>query len=365
MNRRTFLKSVGSGGLSRVLPTGLIYSPAFAQQTAPNRIVKRFSTPAKIRDLPGTGQSQFDDLWHMHLEAFTQQAICGDPWSKAGMSHELYYYNPTSTLIAGAVQLAMISWIAFPNRLNQYFGTATALPFNPYKLPQNSVWELADHGFYSDEAGRRHAFPEVPQNTCPQADWQGPRRRFGPYGPRGWQDEYCEWSVTRNAQGKIARVDFVCENPEYWHVLWRVNPERAAQLYQDILNFGLPSGSTDAVRVAKADLELSDPVTGKPVIDPSTGASVYNPLNKWNRGTLSIRGRANATGGAIHLTSTPNTLQTELVNAAAVATILRDVGNEDAQRLGCCSQNTQLYRNSDFHIGQIVNQIVASVKGIE
>jgi hypothetical protein len=158
-------------------------------------------------------------------------------------------------------------------------------------------------------------------------------------------------------------VDFVCENPEYWHVLWRVDPARVAQLYQDILNFGLPSGSADAVQVAKADLELLDPATGNAVIDPSTGGPAYNPLNKWNRGPLSVRGGANATGGAIHLTSTPNTLQTELASAAAVATILRDVGNEDAQRLGCCSQNTQPYRNSDFHIGQIVNQIVGSGEG--
>jgi hypothetical protein len=211
--------------------------------------------------------------------------------------------------------------------------------------------------------GQRHDFPEVPQNTCPQADWKGPLGRFGPYGPRGWQDEYCEWSVTRNTRGKIARVDFVCENPEYWHVLWRVDPARVAQLYQDILNFGLPSGSAEAVRVAKADLELLDPATGNAAIDPSTGDPAYNPLNKWNRGPLSVRGGANATGGAIHLTSTPNTLQTELASAAAVATILRDVGNEDAQRLGCCSQNTQPYRNSDFHIGQIVNQIVGSGEG--
>jgi len=217
--------------------------PAFAQQRASIRTITRFSTPAKIRELHGSGQSQFDDLWHTHLEAFTRQAICGDPWSKAGMSHEFYYYNPTSTLIAGAVQLAMISWIAFPNRLNQYFGTATALPSNPYKLPQNYLWELADQGFYDDEAGQRHTFPAIPENACPQADWKGPLHRFGPYGPRGWQDEYCEWSVTRNAQGKLARVDFVCENPEYWHVLWRVNPERVAQLYRNVLNFGLPPGS--------------------------------------------------------------------------------------------------------------------------
>jgi hypothetical protein len=138
MNRRTFLKSVVSGGLSRVLPFSLISSPAFAQQTATHRTVKRFSAPAKIRDLPGAGQSLFDDLWHTYLEAFTQQAICGDPWSKVGMSHQFFYFNPTSTMMPGAVQLAMISWTAFPNRLNQYFGAATALPLNPYKLQKRT-----------------------------------------------------------------------------------------------------------------------------------------------------------------------------------------------------------------------------------
>jgi hypothetical protein len=88
-----------------------------------------------------------------------------------------------------------------------------------------------------------------------------------------------------------------------------VNPERVAELYQEILNFGLPPRSPEAVRVASADLELRDPITGKPVIDPSTGAAAYNPLNKWNRGTVSVRGGANASGGAVHLTSTPNPQQ--------------------------------------------------------
>jgi hypothetical protein len=161
-------------------------------------------------------------------------------------------------------------------------------------LSQKYVWALADDGLYTDEAGQRHSFPEIPKNLCPQADWSGPLHPFGPYGPRGWQDEYCEWSTTRNAQGKITRVDFVCENPEYWHTLWKVNPERVAELYQEILNFGLRPRSPDRVRVARADLELLDPKTGKPVIDPSTGAPAYNPLNKWNRGTVSVRGGANA-----------------------------------------------------------------------
>jgi hypothetical protein len=32
------------------------------------------------------------------------------------------------------------------------------------------------------------------------------------------QDEYLEWFVTRN-QGKITRVAFTCEGPEYWEAL--------------------------------------------------------------------------------------------------------------------------------------------------
>jgi hypothetical protein len=128
-----------------------------------------------------------------------------------------------------------------------------------------------------------------------------------------------------------------------------------AQAYQHALNFGLPNGSPNAVKVTVEDLQLTDS-QGRPVIDPTTGRAAYNPLNKWNSGTVSTRG-ANPSGGAIHLTSTPNTLQTEL-GLAGGATVLRNVGNTNPQTLICCSQYGQPYRNSDPHIGQNVNQIV-------
>ena len=157
--------------------------------------------------------------------------------------------------------------------------------------------------------------------------------------------------------GKITRVDIVCENPEYWYTLWRVSPQAVAQIYQNTLNFGLPAGSPNAITVAVADLYLMDSA-GNPVIDPSTGLPAYNPLNKWNTSPVSTRG-ANASGGAIHLTSTPNTLQTEL-GLAGGATVSRIGGNTNPQALICCSQYGQSYRNSDPHIGQNVNQVVVS-----
>ena len=39
------------------------------------------------------------------------------------------------------------------------------------------------------------------------------------------QDEYCEWSVTRNADGKITKVMFTTEGPEYWTYLAETQPE--------------------------------------------------------------------------------------------------------------------------------------------
>lgn len=325
--------------------------------TKPTNKLSSFSTPAFIQEpaLNSTQQQQLNALWNTNVEGFTQQAITGDPWNNLNAPIQSSYYDPTQTDIPAGTGTAPVTWIAFPNRLNQYLG-AGSFPANPYNLTQQQLWELADTGYYTD-SGQKKSFPTIPQNLCPEPDWQGGLHSYGPYGPRGWQDEYCEFSVTRDPSlGKITRVDIVCENPEYWYTLWRVSPQAAAQSYQDTLNFGLPPGSPNAVKVTVEDLQLTDS-SGKPVIDPSTGLPTYNPLNKWNSGPVSIRG-ANASGGAMHLTSTPNTLQTEL-GLAGGATVLRTVGNSNPQTLICCSQYGQSFRNSDPHIGQNVNQVVS------
>src|SRR4029077_1572190 len=95
--------------------------------------------------------------------------------------------------------------------------------------------------------------------------------------------------------------------------------------------------------------------------DPFTGRPAYNPLNNFNRGP-----EASPTfGGAIHLTATPNTLQTEL-GLAAGATVQRQPGagsgndNSNTDWLICCSQYGQPPRNSDSHIGQEVNLVCSN-----
>jgi hypothetical protein len=319
-----------------------------------------FSTPALVQDLATQPllQIQLNELWNNRVEAFVQQAIFGDPWNTSYASNQTAFYDPTQTDMPSTALTALVAWVPFPNRLIQYCGQPQSGPVNPYKLSQQQLYSLADYAYYIDNNGNQQTFPEIPSVLCPQADWTSTLKPYGPYGPRGWLDEYCEWSVTRNAQGKITRIDFVCENPEYWYSLWRISPSTAADVYTQTLNFGLPTSSPNAVTVHESDLYLYDQ-NNNPVIDPSTGAPAYDPLNKWNSGTISVRGAGvAATGGAMHLTSTPNTLQTEL-GLAGAATVQRTIGNYDQQKLICCAQYGQEYRNSDPFIGQSVNQVVS------
>lgn len=326
-----------------------------------------FSTPAEIRDLTGDAQLELDCQWSRNVNAFTQQAIAGDPWNSGYVNSQgkfvpspvrSSYFNPATTDIPAGTLSHSIKWNAFPNRITTYCG-ANQPRTNPYNLTQHQLWQLGDTGYYTNAAGNKLTFPQIPVALYPGSDWNGALHPYGPYGPRGWQDEYCEWSVTRNSGGTITRVDFVCENPEYWYTLWRVSPQAVAQKYQDALNHGLPADSPDHVAVSAEDLYLADPSSGQPVVDPFTGRPAYNPLNKWNSGATSTRGR-NASGGAIHLTSTPNTLHTEL-GLAGAATVQRMVGNVSAQPLICCSRYGQEHRNSDPHIVQSVNQLVGGL----
>ncbi|WP_370050065.1 MULTISPECIES: hypothetical protein [Salipiger] len=330
LSRRGFLAGASAAALAAGLPR-----PALAQSVP----LSAFSTPAFIQDLAAnpTLQAALNEAWNINANGWTEQAIRGNPFTTLFAANQDYYYNPLSTDLTGSI-VEKVSWTAFPNRAVFYldalsdqqrfefvdFGYSTSAPIAP--IPATAT-------ICAEQTGG-----EIPAN--------GPTNQFQPYGPRGWMDEYCEMAVTREGDrtdGRITRIDFVCENPEYWYTLWSVSPETVLEIYQEIL--GRP-------QITLADLELHD-AAGNPVIDPGTGRPAYNPLNKWNSGPH----RTADGGGAMHLTSTPNTLQTEL-GLAGAATVLRNMGNANGTDLICCAQYGQIMRNSDPHIGQISNQIV-------
>jgi hypothetical protein len=314
-----------------------------------------FLTPAGVVDFPDdpAKQAAMNELWSQRVSGFTDQAILGNPWQSKYADHQDYYINPLNTPVPDDAAVANISWAGIPRRITFYFPNYSLL----------DTRSLANTGFKCDGVS---TFGEIPQSTCPGGDTTP--IPFGPYGPRGWQDEYCEWSTTYDdvskpvQDRKVLRIDFVCENPEYWNTLWAIDPQRVVDLYNALLNY--PPGTPEADKnvhkvVTMDDLVLRSPVTMLPVIDPFTGKPAYNPLNNFNRGP-----QASPTfGGAIHLTATPNTLQTEL-GLAAGATVQRQPAasgdNANTDWLICCSQYGQLHRNSDPHIGQEVNLVVSN-----
>ncbi|MEO7733750.1 MAG: hypothetical protein ABIY55_22490, partial [Kofleriaceae bacterium] len=310
----------------------------------------RFWTPANIQDLADQPdkQQKLDTCWNTNLSGFTQQGIVGDPWNSANQANQTLYFDP---LTAGpsapdSYNVTAVQWSPLPGRIGYYF---PALLVN--QLPTTDYYALADTGY--DTKG--NTFGQVTDNPCVSimscTGTQGVQA-YGPYGPRGWQDEYCEWAVTRGAPtskyplGPIQRIDFTCENPEYWNSLWIVDPERVVALYRSTL--GKP-------QIKTADLYLYDQ-GGDPVVDPSTGTYAYNPLNPWNTGTVSTATQ----GGAMHLTSTPNTLQTEIQLGAGATVQRTDGASYSANQLLCCGQYGQVARNSDPNIGQGVNGLVGA-----
>ncbi|MGB1205164.1 MAG: hypothetical protein ACPG5B_05930 [Chitinophagales bacterium] len=286
----------------------------------------QFRTPAAIQDF-GQGsdeQNQLNALWSENLDGFIQQGMLSNRWNTTNTPSTTNYYNPVVDNPPSSA--ADIRWGAFPGRLAFNFPTAT----------QDTINKMADTGVMPSD---------ISDNPCqPDGSKSVP---YYPYGPRGWQDEYCEWAVTRNAAGKITRIDFTCENPEYWNSLWEIDPSKVLELYRSILS--------------KPQITLEDlSVTG--ITNPITGGPVYNPLNKWNSGTVSNE----TTGGAIHLTSTPNTIQTE-IGLATASTIQRN--NPDGTTfwpssqfnpLLCFAQYGQKDRNSDPNIGGSVNNFVTN-----
>jgi len=260
----------------------------------------RFNTPAGIKDFADQPdkQAQLDALWNESLNDFTEQSIQG---GDAPLDNDrTFYFNPLTTDLTGVITPPPVAWTAFPNRILLTFPNAS----------KKDQFQYADEG---------------PPNVNGQP--------YRPQGPRGWQDEYCEWSVTRRpSDNKITKVAFTCENREYWNALWLIDPNRVLELYRELVS---------------PDVQLSD-LEGT---NPDTGESGYNFLNKWNNNTQM---------GPVHLVSRPNSLSAEIYLAAA-ATIVRECNGSvvtDQSQLIQCSQYGAPGRNSDPFIGATVNSII-------
>ncbi|CAG8748338.1 32496_t:CDS:1, partial [Racocetra persica] len=146
------------------------------------------------------------------------------------------------------------------------------------------------------------------------------------------QDEYCEWSVERGIDGKIVKVAFTCEVPEYWEFLALKDVEKLLELYSEFTG----------KNVLKEDLFVNNK---------------YDRKNKWNYNSNS--------GNIVHLIQTDNTLidGVDITICSSITRVTNEkyVNNEriltTEQELIKYGLNGKPDRFSDPHIGAFVNKL--------
>lgn len=234
--------------------------------------IPRFDPPGNLTDLDEDGLEQ----WSAFISNTVDDAIAGRP-DHTNDAPRAQFYNLTKTDTADDVISQDVSWTAFPRQVKVS------------SVSDRQRWARAD-------------------------------------ASRDVQDEYCEWSVTRGSDGKITRVTFTCEGPEYWDVLAETRPDSVLALYR----------------------EHVDPAVAQGDLFDASGS--YIRRNNWNSTT---------THGAMHLVQEDNTLgaEIELVAAASIVRVIDGRELTGEQELINCGRYGAAQRNSDPHIGGVVNGV--------
>ncbi|MEA2259783.1 MAG: hypothetical protein QOJ51_2608, partial [Acidobacteriaceae bacterium] len=235
-------------------------------------ILQHFDPPGDLSDLNDANRKQ----WSNFISDVVDGAIAGRT-DHTNDSPRAQYYNLTKTDTAGDAQFQEVDWIAFPRVIKLS------------SVSDQQRWKRAENS-------------------------------------RDVQDEYCEWSVTRRADGKITRATFTCEGPEYWELLAQTQPDTVLELYQEFVDPAVQHG------------DLFD------------ASETYIPRNKWNGTT---------TQGAMHLIQGANTLGAEIELSAAASIVRANNGHQltGEQELIDCAEYGVGQRNSDPHIGGVVNSV--------
>ncbi|MQY27405.1 hypothetical protein [Nocardia aurantia] len=271
---------------------------------------------------PTAGQDDFDAVpglraaWGDMLDSLYNQNINGHTaWKPGGTdpqpfaiqeltgwglsSSDLRFFNPLVIPVPDDAAPVNVNWNALPTSFDARFGGNTTKIYQFLDTPQK--------------------FP-------------------GLTPPTRIQDEYCEWVVTRDAAGKLTKVAFTSEPPEYYsflhdppeHIDPKLTRALLVELYRTIAN--------------DTTVELAD-------LEDTHGN--YDPWNKWNN------------AACVHMQQPNNSLGAE-VNIAARAAILRRNANgklkTDADDLIQCAQYGDAARQSDPTIGAAVNAVARAGK---
>jgi len=291
-------------------------------------LLSSYDPPARMADFDTIrGQRQ---KWHEFLVEQFQQQINGvqDMLAKAAKGHNVQpqFYDASAYDPGGAVVEQAVVWNAFPKELLRRFGRECALK------EADRLWPLSAYSndwiYDSDNPSRD--FAAAPTD-----------RLF--YRPTV---EYCEWHVNRDpSTGRIVRVSFTSEPPEYWFALAGGQMDGSAVAFPGDMNLLLDLYRRHVDPSVRME-ELVAPKTYRSPLGLHKQGG-YDPYNKWN-----------TTHGAMHLCAPPNSLSAE-INLAALSTLLFEddagalVVDPDALMAGAALGGPN--RNSDPTIAATVN----------
>lgn len=239
----------------------------------------------------------------------------------------LAYVDPVvSPPPPNATTTPISAWGAFPQRVERLTPWASLAP-----LPDDpdGRWRAADH----------HGLEDY-QDPPTFIDQHGQPLESTLLETRDRQDEYLEWTVRRDADGKMIRAIFVAEGYDYFAALFDSQPETVVDLYREL---------AEDNSITIDDLRAPGGVFVKTNTGQETVAKVggFNPRN-----------RSNIEPGIVHLSHRANSLSAE-VNLAGVSALIRHgvgstqaIDDADAEKLLCCSRGGEPNRNSDPLISQ-------------
>lgn len=231
----------------------------------------RFSAPGDLTEMNAAAAED----WHTEVSGYFDGSRIPPSASFAGSRNQ--FFNPAEGIEADSVEKE-IGWTAFPRPLA--ISSAT----------DEERWFLAEESRFE-------------------------------------QVEYCEWSTTRDANGKVLKISFTCEDRNYFRALFRRQPDLVVALYREHIS---------------PDVRMSDLVDG---------LGNYKPVNRWN---------ANSSDGAMHMIGQPNTIgaAVELVAGACVVRSNPDgTPKTGARELILCGRYGDPERHSDPTIGAEVNEM--------
>jgi hypothetical protein len=298
------------------------FQPHFDGQGGNVGLYPKFDPPAHMQDLgrvPG-----LTDQWNNAISHWFDVTLKAEAnrFRGSGIDPYVQYFNPLKERPEGPVVEQPITWNAFPKELSRQFGREQAL------AEADRLWPLSWYRNYPP-SGVELSVGGVLDKTF--------------YRPH---NEYCEWRVFRDAAtGKIQKVVFVSEPPEFYRALWggwvegfhfAGDPLQVLALYREFVS----------PEVQFKDLIASETINVSGVL-ATKGA--YNPYNKWN-----------TTHGIMHLCSPPNTLSAEIQLGGDASVIYTDDHDRllvEPDVLICSTGYGGPDRNSDPTIGGTVNAL--------